>query len=53
LAAVGHFYIAHKLGHKEFAVLFSKYLPIDYLDRPREMLENYIKRFIAMSIRIW
>jgi len=53
LAAVGQFYVAHKLGHREFAVLFSKYLPIDYLDRPREMLENYIKRFIAMSIRIW
>jgi len=53
LATVGQFYIAHKLGHKEFAVLFSKYLPIDYLDRPREMLENYIKRFIVMSIRIW
>jgi hypothetical protein len=53
LAAVGQFYVAHKLGHRDFAVLFSKYLPIDYLDRPREMLENYIKRFIAMSIRIW
>jgi hypothetical protein len=53
LATVGQFYVAHKLGHREFAVLFSKYLPIDYLDRPREMLENYIKRFIAMSIRIW
>jgi len=53
LAAVGQFYIAHKLGHREFAVLLGKYLPIDYLDKPREMLENYIKRFIAMSIRIW
>ena len=53
LATVGQYHIARKMGHKELVASLSKYLPVELLDKPRDMFENYVKRFITMSVRIW
>jgi len=53
LATIGQYYLARELGHKDLVASLAEYLPIQLLDKPREMFENYIKRFIAISTRIW